>query len=383
MQVRRLQKEDYSQLIGLLNYVFTLHNKREMDFEKELPKMCVQDDENMQKHLGVFESGKLVAVLGAYPLKAKVLEEELLVYTVGNIATHPEFEGKGYMQALLTRAMQELDEKGADISRLGGIRQRYERFGYEPCGMIYEFRLTGENVQRVFQSEEEICFEEITREDRENLKIASELLKKEKFYVERKEENSYFEMYASMTAWRNKPYIAKMGNKILGYLCVSPNGSNIAECFAYGKEEMITMLCGWQRRIGQTVSFGFQPHRIEHIRWATSVCQNVSIVIPSQFKIVNFEKTANAFIKLKASDTELPKGELKIYIENYGGLRLYVDENGAGCEKYNGECDISLTALEATRYLFGPLPPETVANANTTATAWLPLPLSWNLQDRV
>lgn len=383
MQIRRLQKEDYEKLITLLNYVFTLHNKREMDFEKELPKMCVKTDESMQKHFGVFQQDELVAVLGAYPLKAKILQEELLVYTVGNIATHPNYEGKGYMQALLSRAMQELDEKGADISRLGGLRQRYERFGYEPCANAYEFKLTGENVARIYKADEEIVFEEITKTDEENLRFANSLLSKEKFYVERKEDNGFFDTYASMTAWRNKPYVAKIQNKRIGYLCVSPNGSVIAECFACSQADMEKMLCAWQKRVGQTLSFAFQPHRIEPIRWATSVCQIASIASPSQFKVLNFEKTANALIKLKTSYTKLPKGETTIYIKGYGGVKLYVNEQSAGCETYDGECEICLDNLQATRCLFGPFPPETVANANELLSAWLPLPLSWNLQDRV
>ena len=383
MQIRRLQKEDYEKLITLLNYVFTLHNKREMDFEKELPKMCVKTDESMQKHFGVFDQDKLVAVLGAYPLKAKVLDEELLVYTVGNIATHPNFEGKGYMQALLSRAMQELDERNADISRLGGLRQRYERFGYEPCASAYEFKLTGENVARIYKGDDEIDFEEITKTDEENLRFANELLGKEKFYVERKADNGYFDTYASMTAWRNKPYVAKRAGKPIGYLCVSPNGSAIAECFARSQADMETMLCAWQKRVGLTLSFSFQPHRKEPIRWATSVCQNAGIASPSQFKVCNFEKTARALIKLKASYVNLPKGDTTIYIKGYGGVKLYVNEQGAGCEKYDGECEICLDNLQATRYLFGPFPPETVANANELLSAWLPLPLSWNLQDRV
>lgn len=383
MEVIQLQKEHYAQLIELLNHVFTLQNKREMDFEKELPKMCVADDMHMQKHYGIFDGEKLVAALGAYPLKAKVLDEELLVYTVGNIATHPDYEGKGYMSAMLSKAMQELEYNHADISRLGGIRQRYQRFGYENGGAMYEFKLTSDNVARVFKDElDKVVFEKIERNDVEKLELANKLLTREKFYVDRKTDDGYFGIYTSMIAWRNQPYLAKIGDKVLGYLCVSPNGNNIAECFAYEKETMMKMLCAWQKQVGATISFRFQPHQVEYIQGMSGICQSINVSIPSQFKILNWEKVIRAFIKLKASYTAIPKGILTIHIEGYGGLKLFVDED-IGCERYDGECAISLTALDATRYLFGPLPPETVGKANAIASAWLPLPLSWNLQDRV
>ena len=39
--------------------------------------------------------------------------------------------------------------------------------------------------------------------------------------------------------------------------------------------------------------------------------------------------------------------------------------------------------LSAHRYLFGPYSPSYTAEASYLAEAWLPLPLSWNGQDRV
>lgn len=111
MEIVRLKKEHYTQLVSLLNLVFTKQNGREMDFEREPPKAFVKDDDTMGKHLGIFDGEKLVAALGEYPLKARLLDEELLFYTVGNIATHPAYEGRGYMNALVQQAMRDITEK--------------------------------------------------------------------------------------------------------------------------------------------------------------------------------------------------------------------------------------------------------------------------------
>ncbi len=382
MEIVRLKKEHYTQLVSLLNLVFTQQNGREMDFEKELPKAFVEDDETMGKHLGIFDGEKLVAVLGEYPLKTHILDEELLFYTVGNIATHPNYQGRGYMQALLERAMCDLGEKGADVSRLGGARQRYQRFGYECCGSSYAFTLNKGNVLRGVEKGD-VAFEKIERENTEYLEIASNLQSSGKFFVERKKDNGYFETYSSMTAWKNVPYLAKQGDKVLGYLCAQENGGNIAEFFAYSATDALQMLCAWQQKVDKNITFQLQPHEIDKVRLFASVCERVSVISPSQFKIINWEKVISAFMKLKAGYTVMPKGVLTIHVKNYGGLKLCVDEKGIGCERYDGKCEISLSELEATRYIFGTLPPETVISANAVAKTWLPLPLSWNLQDRV
>ena len=68
MEIKRLKKENYDELISLLNLVFTKQNKCEMDFEKELPNMCIRDEEHMRKHVGLFVDNKLVSVVGVYEI---------------------------------------------------------------------------------------------------------------------------------------------------------------------------------------------------------------------------------------------------------------------------------------------------------------------------
>lgn len=384
MEIVRLKKENYDALIELLNLVFTQKNGKEMDFEKELPKMCVRDDEHMGRHFGIFEDGKLVAAIGVYLLPVTIAGEQLLFSTVGNIATHPDYRGHGFMNALIERAMQELDEVGADASRLGGLRQRYNRFGYENCGRFYQFSLTSYNVfGRYPNGVEGLTFEKVQRDDIKTLKEAKQLQSSCGIAVERKADNNYAEVYASMTAWRNIPYVAKKSGQTVGYLCVSENGRSIAENYAYNVDGMVEMLCAWQQRVGEPVSFRFQPYEIDYIRSFSTLCEGVSINAPCHFKFIHWEKVISVFMKLKASYMTLPYGEWVIEIKDYGNLRLYVDENGVGCEKTKKKANVSLNRLDAARYLFGTLPPECTAQTNERVSAWLPLPLSWNLQDRV
>ena len=148
MEIKRLKKENYDELISLLNLVFSKQNKCVMDFERELPNMCIRDDMHMRKHVGLFIDNRLVSVVGVYPLPTRVLDKEINFCTVGNVATHPDYEGRGYMNILFNRAMEIVKEEKYDICRLGGDRARYLRFGFELCGRNYSYYITPKNVKK-------------------------------------------------------------------------------------------------------------------------------------------------------------------------------------------------------------------------------------------
>ncbi|MBQ8685372.1 MAG: hypothetical protein IJ514_04290, partial [Clostridia bacterium] len=268
--------------------------------------------------------------------------------------------------------------------RLGGLRHRYNRFGYENCGRMYQASFNEHNRKCKFNGVgEDVVIEKIERTDLETLKAAQALHAKCAIAVERRSDNDYADVYASMVAWKNVPYAAKKNGKTIGYLCANERGDVLAENYAESVEAMVEMLCAWQKRVGTTVYFYLYPHEAEYIRLFYGAGEGVSIKAPCHFKFIRWEKVVSAFMKLKASYTQMPCGELRLGIEGYGVLRLFVDETGAGCERIDGAADIVLDGLKAARYLFGVLPPECTAEASALAKAWLPLPLSWNLQDRV
>jgi hypothetical protein len=199
----------------------------------------------------------------------------------------------------------------------------------------------------------------------------------------RSSKNGFDEMYRAMTAWQNTPYVAQKNGKIIGYLCVNARGDTLAESYAESHEAFVEMVCAWQKRYGATIYFHLFPCDVEGVRLFAQKAETMVIKAPCLFKIVNWEKIVSALMKLKSSYTKMMDGELKIAIKDYGVLRLFVDGERVGCERTEGDADVLLDRLQAARYLFGPLPPMYVASDSAVARDWLPLPLSWNLQDRV
>lgn len=380
MEVKRLNAEHYDELIDLLNVVFSRENKREMDFEKEIPKMCVRDDEHMGKHFGIFEDNKLVACMGVYPFDVVVAGEVLRFATTGNIAVHWDCEGKGYMGALLEEAMQELDRLKVDAARLGGLRSRYNRYGFEACGQNYSFVFTGKNRQRKFPDfKDDVSFRKITAEDSEALSFAASLYNKNAMAVPRTPDNAYH----SLTMWLNTPYLAVRDGKPIGYICVNSEKTSIAEFEAVDVSALMDMTCAWQKYVGRNISFYRQPHQMDSVRKFSEVCEDYGIYSPSRFQIRNWVRVVDAFFKLKASYCPIMQGELCIEIKGYGVIRMFSKNGHVGCELCNDMPHIRLDKLTASRFIFGPYPPVCAADTPPIAQAWFPLPLSWNGQDRV
>lgn len=377
--VVRMDASRYDDVIGLMNEVFTRKNGRPMDFEYELPNMCVRDDAHMGKHLGILEDGRLVAALGVYPLPAVIGGEPLLFCTVGNVVTHPDCEGRGYMSALLDRAMEEVNALGVDVARLGGLRTRYNRYGFEMAGTSYTFTL-GEKHLRTYLSGrgEDVTVTPLDREDGEGVAFCTALYNASAIAVTRTEETAW----RTMTAWRATPHVAKRDGKPIGYLCVFPDGS-VAEQGGVDTDALVDTLCAYAHTTGTPLTFSLSPHQTDALCIFSRACASVSATSPSHFFVRSFDKLANALMRVKAAAGPLPQGELILGIEGYGTLRLFSHGDAFGCERTERTPTLTLDRLTATRYLFGPLPPQLTADADAFAAALLPLPLGWCGQDRV
>lgn len=386
--IRRLTVKDRDELKEVLNLSF----KGDKDcgyFEHILPQMWLDDKSYMPKHFAAFENGKMVAALGVYTYKITIGNEELLFATVGNVATLPNARGKGHMQRLLNAAMDELDRLSVDVSRLGGLRSRYERFGYEPCGALYRAEFTKRNGEGYIEKSKKYSFKKVEANNSEAISFIRGIHDKFDMYAER-EDDSYF--YAVMCSWEYIPYIAYRDNEPIGYLCVSPNGAKIAESGTVfeNQKERFDMLMAWTLQCeAQGVYAFFAPYEAEFGRLVCGICESVSMSVASQFKIINWDRLTGALLKLKQKYYPLMNGDITVDIKGRGKMNISVSDGCVSCEKTTLPADISLDDLTAARFLFGPTSPELCAELPKDShkaalmRAWFPLPLSWNELDRV
>ena len=382
MEIKRLTLEHYDEMRHLLNYTFGHKYKRPMDFERYLPKMWIKDDDRMMNcHFGAFEEGKLCGVVGIYPLPLHIGNTKLLFATTGNVATLPEYEGRGIFNALFGCAMQELKEMGADGARLGGQRQRYQRFGFEGCGQVYQFSFGTDERIRAKDKHigEAITFSAIGADNTEDLRFCHTLYQKKKIYVERSAEKSFRDTYLSMCSKYMRPYTALRDGKAVGYICASDNApGTIGEIHAQDAQTLVEMAYAWQRNCNANLQINLAPYMTDEIRLFYDFAADYAIQYPSRFKMCSWQKVTDALMKLKSSYTVMEHGEFVIEIENYGRLKLYVQNDDAGCEVTDRNPKAVLSQSAAMRLLFGPLPASAIWDVPCFARDWFPLPLTWD-----
>jgi predicted GNAT family acetyltransferase len=94
-----------------------------------------------KQYYGIRQSGALVSVAGVHVCSARYR-----VTALGNIATHPDYRGKGYGRAVTARVckslLSEIDHIGLNVKadNTSAIRC-YEQLGFEAIGSFGEFEV--------------------------------------------------------------------------------------------------------------------------------------------------------------------------------------------------------------------------------------------------
>lgn len=378
----RLTMADRDEALSVLNRSFS-HDTHVADFERNLPIMWTGEHDYMARHFGLREDGRLIALLGVYPLPVKIAGQDLLFSTVGNVATLQESRGKGCMKLLMDAAMQELADIGADASRLDGIRSRYNRFGYDHAGAAIHFTLNRRNAQENPPARR-YHFVPIAKDDHQAVRFARSCHQRGQMYTLRE---THLDFYMTLRAWQNVPCLAlDESGAPIGYLSASPDSKNVAEAGAAQGVDLMDILRSFLlERDLPALSFMLPPWDAASVRAAFEVCESWFIRPASMFKIIHWDLVAGALLDLNASMRPLPDGTARIGITGYGTLELTVRAGRAHASRSSAPADLTLDSRAATQLLFGPLPPAALAqlSASPLLSAWLPLPLSWNGQDRV
>ncbi|MBT2678439.1 GNAT family N-acetyltransferase [Bacillus sp. ISL-35] len=125
MEIKVLTKEHYLQSMKLSEYAFQ-YNVPESDIPKRL--------ETLNKHrlLGIFEGNELASKLHILSLKVLLGETEWKMGGIAGVATYPEYRRKGYVNALIKKALADMNQDGSIVSFLHPFQiDFYRRFGWE------------------------------------------------------------------------------------------------------------------------------------------------------------------------------------------------------------------------------------------------------------
>lgn len=129
MIVRAAEPEEYPEILDMVYRAF-----KQSELERIIIKVTTGEDPNFQKgDLRVVEAdGKIVSMMMLIRRQLRIGKAVVNGAIVAPVATHPDYEKKGYCSAVMRNAIQYMEAQGFDITILWGIPWLYPHYGYSP-----------------------------------------------------------------------------------------------------------------------------------------------------------------------------------------------------------------------------------------------------------
>lgn len=369
----RLKKEDCNELVSFLNDVFTLQNGRKMHFEKEVPRIYRENDETMSWHIAAKKDGKIIGCAGTYPLIYKVGGEKIKIGSVESVAVDPSCRGMGIMQKMMAN-MEEDNITKYDLCFLQGDRMRYSHFGFDRCGMtsVFNIKMSGLGKDA---PKENYTFERV--KDKNDI-----LLKRiYDFYitqnVARVREFDIF--YDSMTTHGLiiHAVIDKKG-EVCGYFLVDDSFTGINEIGLKNADIFQDVFKCYM--LLKKISLIYIAMPLYHMLFnkANEFCDRFQLSQPGCYKINNFKKVLESYMREKSKCEKMCDGTLTIDSELFGKWSVSKKGENICVEEFKGEAQISVSSKDTYQFFFSALGGKFTCedkDAYLLAKDWFPLPL--------
>lgn len=352
-----------------------------MDFAKVLPKLYGPQADTSECHYVARCGGRIAAMIGAFPGEMEILGRRLGYFGVGTVSTHPDFRGKGLMKELFRIALADMEREGAAFSLLGGQRQRYEHFGYEPCGVLMDFHVTRRNLAGLVSGGGRLTAVPLECGD-SRMADAVRLHDSRPMHAVRRPED----FYTVCISWQSIPYLLLENGEFRGYFIASEDGKSLGELELTETSLLPDALAAWFAVSGEErVGFAVPLFEREKAALLDSFCDWCALEPAHSFRVIDFESTVRALMALKASGTGLASGRFVLEVRDVCRIAVEVAGKAVSVARTDSPADLALTRLDAERFLFSAggglfrCPPEKAP----LAASWFPLPLSMSRADQV
>ena len=373
--------EMFDDYMDFINYVFGF-NGDSSDFKKLLPKLYKYEYEPAVSSYVAVEDGKLKSAIGAFDHDISVCGKLVKTRGIGNVAVHPYARGKGYMKKLMNMALDDMENEGVALSVLGGRRQRYNFFSYDKLGQAVSMSFNGDNFRHTYGKDRKhaLTFKTLMAGDVDIVSKIKELSESHPFYAIR-EADKYFEIISS---WNQKAYAAFENGEFVGYAV--GKGSDINELLVCEGQDIREFVCALYDYLGSSSMHIKLPIFLQcYINDLYQLCESYSIETAKSFSVLNYRTVIEAFIKLKATYTDLPDGVLVLGINGRSrreNIMITVCGENISVEYTDAEPEIELDHLDAMNLLFAPVCPRREC-LPIYAKIWLPLPIYLYSSDAV
>lgn len=373
---------DRPAFIKMLDKVFFLTDTEEV-FMRIHPKLYKAEYSPCEKNYIIKEDGVIKAAVGLFPLTVCAAGKTLRAGGIGNVAVTEDCRGKGYMIDCMDRAIEDMMADGTDYSILGGNRQRYGYFGFEPAGLNHRFRLNRTNIDHVLSRDAKSTFTavKVSPSDKETLLKIKQLHETTDFYCEREDEK----LFDILATWNCVTFAAFENGEFKGYFVKDADKKGIRELKPVNSEDLLNLIMlALETAQAESIELNYPPCEKEICEQLTSIAAECLITQTEMISIYNYKPFIDAFLSLKAKTAPLSDGELVMLIHGAKRdeqLKIKVENGCITVTETAEKPDVELEHREAQRLLCA-LYSSARNNLPAFAQSWFPLHFySYTLDD--
>lgn len=372
MKVTPCTPSDFRPMVKQLGRIF------KQPFPVFLPKLYAKHVDTHQYHGIVKDKGRICAVIASIPNELHLGNETITAVGIGMVGVSKKYRGKGLMKTLLEYSDTEATRHSAEIGFLGGLRQRYERRGYVPSCISYEYELNAHNLANYKHAGAYSVYPLKGHEDA--LPRMIEIYSSKECRWNRSSE--LFDKV--LKTWLRRTFVIYDSEKnVFGFLLTRlDNKSTIVEvCIADDSKclDVIKSYCKERRVKDCTCSVTCYDTVQQSV--LSNYAQNTKMSTSEAIKIFDYVALLQKCMNYNNSKRQLPEGSLSIKIEDVV-YTITVDDKGVTVKTGAEDFDIEWSVSHATVALTGYAPQLT--SVNPLLAAWSPMcPISIPSVDQV
>ena len=379
---RKAIPDDFPNILNFINMVFSMSHCPH-DFRQLLPKLYEKGQEEKSIHYLALENEEIKACVCVLPITLCCENKTITCATVGSVSVHPYSRGKGYMRKLMHIAIEDMKKSNISMSTLSGLRNRYQYYGYEKGGFVFQYCFTPDNFRHCREKFPKRKITLCQIQDTENPLLTEIQAIQENQILFAKRNPSDF--LAIMKSWNAKLYGILENQMCKGYVALQ--GNQILEMRLTDKALLFASLEECLKESGSKELFlRILPYDTYLLKECTQLFESFTIALDDNYMIFDYPKVLDFFLNVKSKYTSLNSGSWDFTIKGHGTFQIQVD-NGVPSvtqlKDLEGKSSVNFSSFESILALFAPncgmglLETKLPENCN-----WFPLPLALSPFDK-
>lgn len=379
---RKAIPDDFPNILNFINMVFSMSHCPH-DFRQLLPKLYEKGQEEKSIHYLALENEEIKACVCVLPITLCCENKTITCATVGSVSVHPYSRGKGYMRKLMHIAIEDMKKSNISVSTLSGLRNRYQYYGYEKGGFVFQYCFTPDNFRHCREKFPKRKITLCQIQDTENpLLTEIQAIQENQILFAKKNPSDFL---AIMKSWNAKLYGILENQMCKGYVALQ--GNQILEMRLTDKALLFASLEECLKESGSKELFlRILPYDTYLLKECTQLFESFTIALDDNYMIFDYPKVLDFFLNVKSKYTSLNSGSWDFTIKGHGTFQIQVD-NGVPSvtqlKDLEGKSSVNFSSFESILALFAPncgmglLETKLPENCN-----WFPLPLALSPFDK-